>query len=50
MRGTYGMTKMPTLHLTQWAHVKVAFLLVIMRDNCMLVTIKEMMCSALKLS
>ena len=57
IRGTYDMTKMPILHLTQQAHVrsmamlvKIAFLLlVIMRDGCMLVTmIKELLCSALK--
>lgn len=42
------MTKMPTFHLTQWPHVKVAFLLVIMRDSCTLVMKKEMMCSAHK--
>lgn len=46
VRSTYGMTKMPTFHLTQWPHVRVAFLLVIMRDSCMLVMQKEMMCSA----
>lgn len=40
------MTKMPPFHLTQWPHVKVAFLLVIMRDGCTLVMKKGMMCSA----
>lgn len=40
------MTKMPKFHLTQWPHVKVAFLLAIMRDRSMLVIRKEVMCSA----
>lgn len=39
------MTKMPKFHLTQWPHVKVAFLFAMMRDSSMLVMRKEMMCS-----